>query len=290
MNLPARLAERGGRAFVPLVYRLAARLEQLSWEELAGDAAYLTFALRSAHELIGTDAVISHFDLALEAEACGARVERDEQGEVCALAPPGELVATVEVLQRGRLPVVLEATYRLCTELEGRLPVLGVLTGPATLAHQLGDAPLDRAAELSVAVARAYCEAGAGGLLVVDDQHDPPDLPAAEGDGGAPELRAIGRALLPLFNVARFFQVPTVYLRRGGADPSAARAAGFDLVAADGGAGTLAPLPPDWPAIPPADLAAWAVERHAEGITTPWEVPPDVPVEHLRELAERLRG
>src|SRR5262249_8531006 len=186
MKLPARLAERGGRAFIPLVYRLAARLEQLSWEEFAGDAAYLAFALRSAHELIGTDALISHFDRALEAEACGARVERDEQGEGCALAPPVGIVAPAEALQRGRLPVVLEATYRLCTELQGRVPVVGVLTGPATLARQLGDVPLDHAAELSVALARAYCEAGAGGLLVVDERRGAGDPPAAEGGPGPP--------------------------------------------------------------------------------------------------------
>jgi hypothetical protein len=191
--LQPMLDGRRGPVFIPIVYRLAAALEGITEDELGADAASAVYALSSAQQLFGLRAVVSHFQLGVEAQDGGAEVG-------------------------------LETTRRLVAQLGEAVPVLGVISGPRALAG------LDRLEQLYSDVARAYCEAGAQGLLVAEGRDE--SAHEAEHD----------RSLSQLINVASFFAVPVLML-----DPSTAvHELSGALVLADEGHG-LAPAALDTP-------------------------------------------
>ncbi|MEX2288969.1 MAG: hypothetical protein WD794_01405 [Mycobacteriales bacterium] len=185
--------------FLPIVYRLAGRLEQLTWEELSDDVTSSTFALRSAQQLFGLPVVVSHFRLGVEGEACGARVERDSTGSITgsgtATAP---LPAGQDLLDATPLAQVLEVTARLSTEFRDDVAVAGVLSGPRSLQSVL---PVDAAelTQLYAVLARAYLERGARLLIVAED----PVL----GVGSQQDV-----SLNPLLNVAGYFGAQVIVL------------------------------------------------------------------------------
>lgn len=178
--------------FLPIVYRLAGRLEQLTWEELSEDITSSTFALRSAQQLFGLPVVVSHFRLGVEGEACGARVERDSTGSITgSRAATAPLPAGQDMLDAPPLAQVLEVTARLSTEFRDDVAVAGVLSGPRSLQTVL---PVDAAelTQLYAVLARAYLERGARLLIVAED----PVL-------GAGSQQSV--SLDPLLNVAGYF-------------------------------------------------------------------------------------
>lgn len=268
MDLRALVERRQGFLFLPLVYRLAGRLEQMAWEELAEDPTSSTYALRAAQKLFHLRAVVTHFRVGVEAEACGADLGRDAHGEwerPLRLAEPAPLDA--QILERSPLAPALEVARRLSEELRGAAVTVGVLTGPRTLsglfvAHPAG---LD---QLYANLARAYAERGVRLLLIVED-------PRA-GTAGLPERFS----LTPLFNVARYFRVPTILLDNLAEGP----AAGFDLTLG-GACDRLLPLA----ALeePSEGARRWCHEA-APILATEWEVPPHLPAEQLAAWTEAL--
>lgn len=227
VQLHRLLEQRRRDLFVPVVFRLAAKLEQMTWDDLAADPASTTFALRSSQRLFGADGLVNWFDTHLEAEAAGLHVVRDEMGQVVGIGePPGRLPTTADFLAGGSIPVAVDVAARLCAETAGDSAVLGYLTGPRTmLAPVVGDdqgtdrTVLDAAVQLLVELLKAYCDAGVGGALVAED--------VVLDDLSAP-------ALEPLFNVARYYGIPLVLLSRppvSGAVAADARRAGFDVPA-----------------------------------------------------------
>lgn len=268
IDLRVLVERRQGFLFFPLVYRLAGRLEQLSWEELAEDPTGSAYALRAAQKLFQLQAVVTHFRVGIEAEACGADLGRDESGaweQPRSLADPTALV--VKTLERPPLTQALEVTRRLSAELHGVAGTVGVLTGPRTLSGLFAAQPAGLG-QLYAALARAYAERGVQLLLVVEDPHAKP--------AGAPD----GTSLAPLFNVARYFRVPTVLLDNVAAGP----AAGFDLTL--GGAGD--PLLPLGALEEPVEHARRWRREGAPVLATEWEVPPHLPAEQLRAWVDAL--
>jgi hypothetical protein len=137
-------AARGGQPGLaaPIVYRLAARLEQVPAEEMREDPATAAFVLRGAQSLFGLPFVVNHFEAGLELD-------------------DGALSAAVDVLGR------------LAAELRDAAEVVGVLTGPGTLTR-LDGGPVG--AGVYAATARRYAEAGAAAVLIAER----PDVPAGD--------------------------------------------------------------------------------------------------------------
>lgn len=196
-------AVRGsGTALVaPLIYRLAAQLEQVPVEELLDDPASAAFVLRSAQGLFGLPLLVNHLQLGLEIEAAGGELERDERG----LPVAG---ATAQVTLSAQVPLldaVVDVVARLSSELRRTTPVLGVLTGPATLAG-LRNGSTAGLVELYAAMARRYADAGAAGVLLI------------ERVGATP---ATADSLGELANICRFYGIRSILLTPTGPAPTA---------------------------------------------------------------------
>lgn len=235
--------------FLPIVYRLAARLEQMTWEELAEDVTSATFALRSAQQLFGLRVVVSHFRLGLEAEACGADLGRDAAGSATgAHAAASSIRPDDELLGRAPLAQALETTARLSAEFRDEVAVAGVLTGPRTLSAALS-VDADDVAQLYAVLARAYLERGARVLLVAEDP--------ALASGAGPTA-----SLTRMLNVAGYFGAPVVVLDE---------------------------LPPEQvlplDALTQDPDRSW---RREGVVVTGGEVPPDVPAEQLTAWIKEL--
>ena len=68
--------------FIPWVGSFAAQLEQIQIEIMLSDAGSLSRALINAQKLFGYDAIVAAFDLSLEAEACGCRIDWGDRKSV----------------------------------------------------------------------------------------------------------------------------------------------------------------------------------------------------------------
>jgi hypothetical protein len=235
-------------------------MEQITEEELLESATTLATALRNAQRLFGYDAVTSHFDLPLAAEATA-----DLQ--------PGQ---ADQVVHHGRWPLVLEGTRRLVKELGSRVVVLGLLTGPLTMARQLGDGSIERAGQVAIALGRAYAECGVGGVVVAEERAVTPE-----------EEGPFRIALQPLINVARYFQITPILSAKGA--PS--RYLGPPSPAAP----RLLTLPDLLFSASPEDAAS-SVEELIAGagpgplaVMSSCEVPPETPPETLHAIAAALK-
>ncbi|QIN79985.1 hypothetical protein GBA65_17295 [Rubrobacter marinus] len=311
MTLDQLLGRERRDLFVPLSFRLSARLEQTDWEEMVEDTVYATFALRNGSNLFGADGVVNWFDTHLESEAAGAVVERDEMGRVTQrLAIPDSIPDAGSVMQRGAIPAALEVARRLCEETLDKSAVLGYLTGLRTLLNHLfgegegnrllqaassGEAPkedrdtLEDTFQISLQLARAYCEAGVGGLLLAEE--------------AGTDVSASARLLAPVFNIANYYGVPVMLLSRGPLTPRAkeeALQAGFRYVAApdDGD-------PPEQTAVrsvptalcvrEEAPVEDWVREQRGRGggariYVSEWELPAEAIPENLIELGRSLKS
>jgi uroporphyrinogen decarboxylase-like protein len=258
---PLDLQYAGPPLFAPIVFRLAMRIEQVKWREFAEDPTEAMFVLRAARKLFGQDLGVAWFDTWLEAEAAGFAVERDDLGRVMGEPRrPARLASVAAVLEAVPVRHAIEIVRRFGLEQQ---PVAGMLTGPATLRARLDGAtadPLAYGAELAVALARAYCDAGAAALLVAEEKASP-DL-------------ADFAAFAPVANLARYYGTPVILLSRHPLSPAGlaaadAATAGLFLTPAQAGA-AVRPLP-DGDAGPRARLAM-----------SRWEVDPETPPEALQ--------
>lgn len=221
-RLDRLFAQKQRDLFLPLSFRFSAKLEQMDWDEIKEDPVYTAFALRNGQKLFQADGVINWFDTCLEAEAAGVEVERDETGEVIRQISSLDLLPDSDsFLQQGDIPLALDVARRLCDETLDESAVLGYLTGLHTLIGRLfgedrRDALLQSMAagemakenrdvlngsvQLSLQLARAYCEMGVGGLLFAEEDQ--------AGDFGYLRL------LEPVFNVANYYGMPLMLLCR----------------------------------------------------------------------------
>jgi hypothetical protein len=229
----ARLLARHGRAapalVCPLVLAQAAEIETLPTGQFLTDATKLANGLRALHGAFGNDVIVTAAADDLAADAAGAGT----------------------VAGHPRVAAAVEATRRLAVTAEDAA-LAAAVCGPAQLAAQLGRSPADHATleecgAVLLALAKAFLEAGANLLLLVEAE----PVPVA-GVGG---WRS---AVAPLVNVARFRQAAAAVVLADPADAALApRGAVVCLppTVADPGQGVaLGTDPAGWPT-PSADAS-----------------------------------
>lgn len=187
-----------GTVFVPIVYRMAARLDQIDLAEMLEDPATAAYVLRNAQSLFELPAIVSHFQLGIELEAEGGKVSRDAHGNPIGFSGSAVLGrATADLLAP-----ILDTAGRLSIELQGRAGILGVLTGPGTLASLAG-ASAAEIADLYVAMAKKYSEARVSAILLAE-------APTVQTD---PEL--LRATTTELVNICRFYRLKSMLLAPG---------------------------------------------------------------------------
>ena len=303
--------------FVPWVCSFAARLEQLRLDEMLADPGLLSSALLNAQQLFGYDAIVTAFDTTLEAECLGCAVDWGEDGFApVVVSHPIEEGATVQDLQAieitktGRLPAIVESTKRIRIVRGGKVAVVGVVTGPLTLARHLGgdsfwagiEARADHsekvlafAAGTVLKVSRLYCEAGVDAILLADDAIAKVD---------AQTCNSLIAPVKSVTNVARFYGARSILL------PGAVTSDTLDAVLSlpvdaivlpqsmppTGTTGTRASNPilglaiPDEALTSPEIASGWATGAdglaRSSFISTSWDVPSSASVTAMRALAD----
>jgi len=180
--------------FVPLTYRLAGRIAHVEWEDLASDPATASHAVRQLQRVLGQSAVVSQLRLGFEAEACGADLQRGRDGSPQGLVSPVPPPADATVFLAARLVAhALDVTRRLSSELRGSSLVIGIVTGPRTLAPMFTDP--NCLSGLYTALFRGYAEAGVAAVLAV------------ESDVRSGTVAALG-TLRSALNLSGYFGVP----------------------------------------------------------------------------------
>lgn len=144
--------------------------------------------LKKANELYRPDGLPVAFDLQLEAEALGCKLAWAKETPPSVVTHPFVDGYDFDALpefgtDRGRMPVVLEATRKAKEALGDDVALYGTITGPLTLGlHLRGDDCLldmydeadevvklyEYCAEIGVMVAEAYLDAGVDVIAVVD--------------------------------------------------------------------------------------------------------------------------
>jgi hypothetical protein len=225
----------------PLVLAQAAEIEALPPGQFLTDPTKLANGLRALHGAFGTDVIITA--AADDLAACSLAACSSAAAAAGAAGAAGDLPAAVT--GHPRVTAAVEATRRLAATAE-HAALAAALCGPAQLAAQLARPPADAAAleecgAVLLALAKAFLEAGAHLLLVVESGPVPPA--AANG------WRA---AVTPLVNVARFRQAAAAVVLADPADAALApRGAVVCLPPAAAGPGqgiALEADPAAWPA------------------------------------------
>jgi hypothetical protein len=126
--------------FVPIVYRLAARIEQTPLVDMVSDPTIYTNVLEGAFKLLNQDAIITNFDSTLEAEIFGCQVEWQDDYALPAVSGWMERELSGASLENShRLAVLLESTKRLIQTRGREVAIIGVMTGPCSLSLNVGN-------------------------------------------------------------------------------------------------------------------------------------------------------
>jgi hypothetical protein len=173
---------------MPLIFTLAAKLEDVPLSNFVANPTKIANSLVAIYQRLRPDGVTCYFDLFLIAEAFGCRLnlstcpttfERPTREAALKMLrqPPGE------VKQHGRLPVALEAVHRVQGTLRNGPALVVGLPGPLRVAQQLfgqdvlrelaegEDDALDSfetLVEITLSIAQAFCLAGTH-LLYFDE-------------------------------------------------------------------------------------------------------------------------
>ena len=284
-----KLASKAGRSlFLPIGFRFLLKLEQVEWEEFCGDPALATFTLRAAQRLFKADGLVNWFDEWLEAEGAGVAVERGALGVVVGAPATPDEIPSREVFARAvAVERSVEIAERMCKETGEDATVLGYLTGVRALLTRLFGVAVARrlvkalataklkgadkeaieaAMALSLVLAKAYCEAGCGALVLAEDE--PPG-----------DLRYLS-VLAPLLNLAEYYGVPVLLLCRHPVDEAAraaAQAVGIHFVSSPGHCNGLQMVPNRILMDNPGDAVSWARALPGGGdsqlFVTEWEIP-----------------
>jgi len=303
--------------YVPLVCSFAAKLRQISVQEMFNNPTIYANALREAHRLFGFDVLLTSFDPSLEAEALGCQVEwvaRDRPPQV--ISHPlssGEGIEGLSSLEgwesRGRIPTVFEVTRRLVRVLSQEVAVIGVLTGPISLARQLrgegfleelkegtpfAQELLDFSSQCCLKMAQSYAELKVDGLLVIEDRFN-----LLEGQ----TIERLNSNLQPLANLLRYFSLPWLLLIKDCREELLDQvlllpADAFILDSPGKGRGGEVPVAD----IIPTELLQGDIRDLREGLAPilegfgspllshEWEIPYHTPVQNVQEVTRLIRG
>lgn len=218
--------------FLPIVFSLGAKVENLPLRAFLGNATKISNSLRQIRAHLRSDGVSCYFDPFLEAEALGAEVRwtADDQPPALHWSHPSEMGELPENLRSpedaaksGRVNVAVEVIRRLKSLLRDEPLLSAGVAGPFTLAARLtglqqADAPQrehfsDAALELATAtitqVASKLVEAGAGVIFIQEDILPPLSASSCE---------AWASSLAPAFNIIRFYEaLPVLQISDGDA-------------------------------------------------------------------------
>jgi hypothetical protein len=210
--------------FLPVVFALGARIENLSLRAFLANPTKISNSLRQTRPHLRSDGVSCYFYPLLEAEALGGTLEWRSDNEPPALRWPsesqrGELPAGLrspeEMLKNGRMPIALEVIRRLKALLRDEVLLTVGVCGPLTLTARLSgvhgddsnasvdlsDAVLEVATSAVSQASKAFAEAGANLIFLREDSI--PVKPA----GRSQDWEAM---LAPIFNVVRFYEAQPV--------------------------------------------------------------------------------
>lgn len=200
--------------FLPIVYRLAARIDQTPVMDMSADATAYANALEGAYKLLHQDAIVTSFDDTIEKELFGAEVDwPDEYGPAAVTGWSACDFTRVSPENSWRFSALLDAVQRLVQTRGRETAIVGVVTGPCSLGLELSeharpekeyghDEIVAAAGTLLGKIVRAYGEAKVDALIIRED-------PA--GARFFTELAAREKiyrdAYATLFNLLRFYNV-----------------------------------------------------------------------------------
>jgi hypothetical protein len=211
--------------FLPIVFSLGARIENVSLRNFLTNPTKISNALRQIRTHLRSDGITCYFDPYLEAEALGGVLDWESDARHPSLRWPqpshdGELPEGLcvpdETAKRGRVPIALEVIRRLKPLVRDDFLLVAGVTGPLTLAAQLAqidtsgsaqkqsppDSALSLAADVTPVVARALVEAGANVILIREEL-----LPAS-----SVGLADWASRLASTINIVRFYEALPVLL------------------------------------------------------------------------------
>jgi len=221
--------------FIPLIYSYAARLMQAPVRRILTNPGLLAKSISTAQELFHSDALVFPVDDTLEAEAAGAAVRYVPDGPPLIAQP---MVSTLELpqepvealLQKGRLPLVFETLKRLKAELGREVDLLAGVTGPLTVAFQLGGEGLrenclsdpqkamaffEFAGQFITRIIRTYGELGVTGILLGE---------SCFSKAGVEMGSSLKSIYTPIMNTCSYYEVPVIFY------PDSIPAASLDIV------------------------------------------------------------
>ena len=212
--------------FLPIVFSLGAKVENLKLAAFLGNATKITSSIRQIRTHLRADGVACYFDPYLEAEALGASLDPVSEDRPPTLQWPhpaetGELSenrrSPEDAAKSARVTVAVEVIQRLKSLLRDEPLLCAGVTGPFTLAAHLtdlrsadappredfSDAALGLAAATMTQIATKFVEAGANVIFIQENIF--PVLSAEHCDAWA-------ASLAPAFNIIRFYEALPVLL------------------------------------------------------------------------------
>ena len=201
--------------FIPFVYSLAARLAQVPLEEMTSDASYYTHALEDAFELFQYDGIVNNFDSSIEAALCGCELEwSDDHAPPKVTGCPQMEPDNVVPESSNRIQVLLETTKRIAMSRGRDVAVIGILTGPGSLAKTLTGGNNDevvniipKAGSLLLKLLKSLCELRVDAVFFREDLLD-----NAYRDELLAYRKAYADACGTLFNLVRYYNCSPVII------------------------------------------------------------------------------
>ena len=302
--------------FLPIVFSLGARVENLPWRAFLTNATRITSALRQIRSRLPADGITCYFDRYLEVEALGADLRWQSDGQlptVCWPAParkgelPHSLRSPEAAVKAGRIGIAAEVIRRLTSLVRDDALLMAGVSGPFTLAasflqiveqewvdNDVSSSALDLAAAMLTQTASAIVEAGAHVILIHEDVLPP--LSDERVDDWANRLS-------PVINIIRFYgALPLLLLTN-----PAAMCQNLELLANREWEGILCPDASsfgEWPSIDAAKLGVALAPNHLPPdpalmkrietlhpavVTTSGDVPPSADVKQLAGMCEEVR-
>ena len=291
------------RLFVPLIFSLAAKLEDIPLSTFVGNPTKIANSLVALYQRLHPDGVTCYYDLFMLVEALGGSLDWSEVSptfERPARETALKMLRQVpsEIKQSGRLPVALEVVRRLQGTLRNGPALVVGLPGPIRVAQQLfgqdflqelveeEDVALDSfesLVEITISVAQAFCLAGVH-LLYFDEL----DIPIEFVSNWEDMMVALWRTVrfhgaLPVLATPHSLQ----WEERANAPMMCMKPEVDQKVAL-----SEAPFALALPALgePFPDVSRWTQARQCALVVTDGEIPYQLEIQKLEQLVTAMRS
>jgi|GEM_PF-1700868 len=291
------------RLFVPLIFALAAKLENMPLQKFVSNPTKIANSLVALYQRLRPDGVTCYFDLFIIAEALGCRLDWST-GSPGLERPSRETALRMlrqvpgEIKQHGRFPVALEVVHRLQGTLRNGPALVVGLPGPLRVAQQIfgqnilqeiteeEDDALDSfesLVEIILSVVQAFCLAGTQ-LLYFDELDVPPEFMSSWED-----------MMIALWKTARFHGALPVLSTPHSAhlqDWANAPLICMKPAVDESGARTEESFALALPASGelPADVSRWIQNRRCAMVMTDGEIPYQLDIQKLEQLLTAMRS